>query len=86
MDVFEFDLVAVLIFIFGVYVIVKGRLNVTLSVGPSGLNTAVDKNHPDTKSKEVHLGPISCRVLGAIFIVISYLIYINVKGDFLFSI
>jgi hypothetical protein len=86
MDVFEFDLVALLFFIFGVYIIVKGRLNVTLSAGPSGLNSIVDDNHPDTKSKEVHLGRISCRIFGVMLIVISCLIYMNVKGDLLFSI
>ena len=49
MDIFEFDLVALLLFIFGVYVIYVGKLDVTLSAGPVGLNTAVDENHPATK-------------------------------------
>lgn len=86
MDIYEFDLVSLLFFIFGVYVIIKGRLNLTLSVGPSGLNTMVDDNHPDTKSKKVHLGPVSCRLFGAGLIIISYLIYVNIKGNLLFSI
>jgi len=86
MDIYEFDFVALLFFIFGVYAIVKGRLELTLSAGPSGMKTMVDESHRSTKSKKVNLGPISCRVLGVSLMAISYFIFINVKGDFLFSI
>jgi len=86
MEIYEFDIVALLFFSFGIYAIVKERLDITLSVGPSGYNTAVDENHPDTKSKEIHLGPISCRLFGISLIVIAYLIYANIKGDLAFVI
>ncbi len=86
MDIFEFDLVALLLFIFGVYVIYVGKLDVTLSAGPGGLNTAVDENHPATKVKKLHLGPIPSRIFGVILFIISYLIHTNVKCDLLFSI
>lgn len=58
----------------------------TVSAGPGGLNTVVDENHPATKGKKLHLGPIPSRIFGVILFIISYLIHTNVKGDLLFSI
>lgn len=87
MEVFEYDIVALMIFTYGVYVIVKGGLEVTFSVGPAGLNSIVDDKSPHTKkSKPMYLGPISSRVFGVILIAISYLIYEFAKGELLFTI
>lgn len=73
-------------FSFLVYITFVGKLDITLSLGPNGVNTAVEESHPATKSKMLHFGPISCRIFGTILFIISYLIFTNIKGDLLFSI
>ena len=52
MEVYEYDLVALLILIIGLYVLTKNELEFTLSVGLTKPNGLVDDNSKYTKSKK----------------------------------
>jgi hypothetical protein len=86
MEVYEYDLVALLIFVIGIYVMAKSELEVTLSAGPTDGRGMVNDNSKYTKSKKLHLGNIQTKLLGFVLIVISSVIYVNVKGELLFVI
>ncbi|KZY40540.1 hypothetical protein A3733_23565 [Pseudoalteromonas shioyasakiensis] len=84
MEVYEYDLVALVILIIGLYVLSKNELEFTLSVGPTKLNGSVDDNSKYTKSSKGNLGKVQTKIIGCTFIATSLLIYSTVKGELVF--
>jgi hypothetical protein len=86
MQIHEFELVSAVLFLFGLYAIVKGRLNFKLVSGQSGMNTIIDESSPTKVHKEVNMGPIGTRVFGLAMIGIGIFIFVNFKGEVMFAI
>ena len=86
MEFYAGDIVAALFGLFGLYAILKGRLELTLMVGPTKVSGSVDENNPNTKKKDVILGAYTSRILGLLFITAGYFYATKFKGDFLFAI
>ncbi|KXI27219.1 hypothetical protein [Paraglaciecola hydrolytica] len=84
MEVYEYDLVALLILIIGLYVLTKNELEFTLSVGPTKLNGLVDDNSKYTKRKKGNLGKIQTKIFGCALIATSFLMYSTIKGELAF--
>lgn len=85
MQIYEFEFVAVVIFFFGLYALVKGRLNFKLVSGQSGVNTILDETSPTKVHKEVKMGTIATRIFGLTLIGSSILVLINFKGEVMFA-
>ena len=86
MQIHEFEFVSAILLLFGIYAIVKGRLNFQLVSGQSGTNTILDKNSPTKVHKEMRMGLISTRLFGLALIGISIFIFLKFKGDVIFVI
>jgi hypothetical protein len=84
MEIYEYDLVALLILVLGFYVLSKKELEVTFSAGPTKPNGLVDDNSKYTKSKKTHMGKVQTKLFGCALIASSYLIYISIKGELVF--
>lgn len=85
MQVYEYNLVALLILIFGLYVLTKSELEFTLSVGPTKVSGLVDDNSKYTKSKKGYLGKVQTKIFGCALIAASYLMYTTIKGELVFT-
>lgn len=86
MEIYQFEFVSMVFFLFGMYAVVKGRLIFKLVSGTSGVNTIIDESLPTKVHKEINMGPISTRILGLALIGISIFIFFNFKGEVMFSI
>ena len=86
MEFYAGDIVAALFGVFGLYVILKGKLELTLMVGPTKMTGSVDEKSAYTKKKDVILGAYTSRILGLFCIAAGYFYAINFRGDFLFAI
>ena len=84
MEVYEYDLVALLILIFGLYVLTKNELEFTLSVGPTKPSGFVDDNSKYTKVKKGNLGKVQTKIFGCTLVAASYLMYSTIKGELVF--
>ncbi len=84
MEVYEYDLVALLILIIGLYVLTKKELEFTLSVGLTKPNGLVDDNSKYTKSKKGNLGKVQTKIFGCVLIATSFLVYLTIKGKLVF--
>jgi hypothetical protein len=86
MQIHEFEVVSIALFLFGLYALVKGRLNFKLVSGQSGMNTIIDESSPKKVLKEVQMGPITTRIFGLAIIAISTIVFFNFKGEVMFSV
>lgn len=86
MDIYHGDVVSAIFLILGIVVLIKKKVSLTLSVGPSGTNTFVNENSKYTKSKDVELIGFPKVLIGTLLIVVGVLITYYFKGDLLFSI
>lgn len=84
MYIYEYEFVALLFFMFGVYALVKGRLVFKIVSGQGGLNTIIDESKPKTVHKEIYLSVLATRILGLTIIGVSVLIFVNFKGNVMF--
>lgn len=86
MHIHEFEFVAVVFFLFGLYAVVKGRLKFQLVSGKSGVNRILDETSPKKVHKEIDMGPFATRVFGFVIIAFSTFIFFNFKGEIMFVI
>ena len=84
MEVYEYDLVALLILIIGLYVLTKNELEFTLSAGPTKPNGIVDDNSKYTKSKKGNFGKIQTKMFGFALVIASFIMYSTIKGELVF--
>lgn len=84
MEIYEFDLVALIVFCLGSYVLTKNELEVTLSAGPTKFDGMVDDSSKYTKSQKVKLGRVQTKIFGCALIASSFLIYATIQGDLAF--
>ena len=84
MEVYEYDLVALLILIIGLYVLSKNELEFTLSVGPTKPYGLEDNNSKYKKSKKGNLGKVQTKIFGCALVASSLLMYSTIKGELVF--
>jgi len=84
MELYEHDVIALFIFIIGVYVFSKHELEVTLSVGPTKSDGFVDSDSKYTKSRKIKIGNVHTKILGCILIAASYFMYATIKSELVF--
>ena len=85
MDVYEYDLVSLLFLVLGMYVMTKNELELTLSAGPTKLNGLVDSDSKYTKNEKFHLGKVQTKIFGITLIILSSILYMNIKGELVFT-
>ncbi len=84
MEIYEFEIVALVLFVFGLIVLTRNELEVTISAGPPKRNGFMNREVEYTKSEKFILGKTSTKVTGVVIILVSVFVYLNIKGDLAF--
>lgn len=82
LNIYEYDLLAFVLFLLGLHVLKTGRLSFQLQAGSSGVNTFV--NNSPKVSKNIKLNTFQARGFGVALMLIGILIYFTMDGRLLF--
>lgn len=81
MQIYEYELVSSMLFAYGIYLIVKGEVVITIVSGQQGVNTLVDSKSPQKVHKEFKLNGLQTRIFALVIMLFSALLFLNFKGE-----
>jgi hypothetical protein len=84
MVIYEYELVAMLFVIFGLFAFCQKNLQFNIKVGKSNFRTAVEQD-PESEYKQIRLNSVSTKIIGLLLISGGIVMYLNLKGEILFS-
>jgi hypothetical protein len=85
MIIYEYDVVSILLVAFGLFACCKRSLQLNLKVGKSNFRTSVEQDE-SSEYKQIQLNTVTTKIIGLLLILGGIVLYLNLKGEILFSI
>jgi hypothetical protein len=74
MGIYESDIIALILFVIGLYILIKGDISFSLEAGNVGNNKFVTK--APSNQTEVRLNGLKARILGGVLIIVGIVIFV----------